>query len=157
MQTASLDEFNAEATRFASLLARGEKATVIALSGNLGAGKTTFTQAVAAHFGIQEQVASPTFVIEKIYPIRDASRSHGASPIADAAFARLIHIDAYRLKSAQELEALGWQELLEDADNLILIEWPERVAELIPESAHRIMLTFIDEDTRTIDYGEKDN
>ena len=133
--------FNAEAARFAATLARGAAATVVALSGDLGAGKTTFVQTVAKHFGIEEQVSSPTFVIEKIYEI-----AHGA-------FARLIHIDAYRLKGAEELEALGWSEIVSDPANLILIEWPERVAELIPASAHRIALTFIDEHTRTIEYG----
>ncbi len=141
MRTASLEEFNAEARRFAATLEKGNAATVVALSGDLGAGKTTFTQAVAAHFGIQESVASPTFVIEKIYEI------------ADGAFARLIHIDAYRLKSAEELVALGWEEITSDSANLILIEWPERVAEIIPASAHRVVLTFVDEDTRTIEYG----
>ncbi len=140
MQTESLTEFNAEATRFAATLTLGSEATVVALSGDLGAGKTTFTQALARHFGIEEQVSSPTFVIEKIFPIERG------------AFKRLIHIDAYRLKSAHELEVLGWAELLHDPKNLILIEWPERVAELIPLSAHRIALTFVDERTRTISY-----
>ena len=63
------------------------EALVVGLYGNLGAGKTAFTQAVARELGIQEIVTSPTFVIEKIYP---TSHPH---------FARLIHIDAYRLEA----------------------------------------------------------
>jgi len=101
-------------------------ATLVTLSGELGAGKTTFAQAVAKAFGVQETVTSPTFVIEKIYQLENQK------------FARLIHIDAYRLKSAQELDALGWRELLADSGNLIMLEWPERVAEVMPEDAAKI-------------------
>ncbi len=149
MQTTSLVEFNDEATRFAASLTPAAEATVVALSGDLGAGKTTFTQALARHFGIAEQVSSPTFVIEKIYSIEGGPPAGG--------FTRLVHIDAYRLKGSHELEALGWAELVHNPENLVLIEWPERVAELIPSSAHRIALTFIDEHTREISYGEKSN
>jgi tRNA threonylcarbamoyladenosine biosynthesis protein TsaE len=115
----------------------------VALSGELGAGKTTFTQAAAAHFGITESVTSPTFVIEKVYPIESGP------------FQRLIHIDAYRLKGEQELAVLGWGEIAKDSENLILIEWPERVPGLIPESAYRVTLEFVDEGTRRISYGQK--
>jgi tRNA threonylcarbamoyladenosine biosynthesis protein TsaE len=141
MQTHSVEEFRKEAVCFVSTLKPASEATVVALSGELGAGKTTFTQTIAAHLGIKETVTSPTFVIEKVYQI------------ADGTFARLIHIDAYRLKESRELEVLGWRDLVRDPENLILIEWPERVLDLIPESAHRVTLTFIDEDTRTILYG----
>lgn len=140
MQTHSLAEFQAEAVRFAGALKAGGRATVVALSGELGAGKTAFTQTLAKHFGTEETVASPTFVIQKTYNIKEGP------------FQRLIHIDAYRLKSAQELEVLGWQEITSDAGNLIVIEWPERVAELIPAEAHRIALEFVDEETRNISY-----
>lgn len=149
MRTQSLQAFNAEVVRFAATLARSDAATIVALSGELGAGKTTFTQALARYFGIEETVTSPTFVIQKTYPMRDASRSNGAG---DTGFKKMIHIDAYRLKSAHELEVLGWKEIASDAGNLIVIEWPERVAGLIPDSAHRITLEFIDEDTRNISY-----
>ena len=101
-------------------------ATVITLSGELGAGKTTFVQEVARALGVSETVSSPTFVIEKIYELTDQKFSH------------LIHIDAYRLKDAEELKHLGWEEIAADAGNLICIEWPERVSELIPEGAIRV-------------------
>ncbi|HEY4517000.1 MAG TPA: tRNA (adenosine(37)-N6)-threonylcarbamoyltransferase complex ATPase subunit type 1 TsaE [Candidatus Paceibacterota bacterium] len=103
-------------------------ATVVALSGELGAGKTTFAQALARALGVEETVNSPTFVIEKIYAL-----SHQK-------WQRLIHIDAYRLKSAEELRALGWERMVADKNNLIVIEWPENVAGAIPESAHRITI-----------------
>ncbi|HEY4525366.1 MAG TPA: tRNA (adenosine(37)-N6)-threonylcarbamoyltransferase complex ATPase subunit type 1 TsaE, partial [Candidatus Paceibacterota bacterium] len=67
-------------------------ATTIALSGELGAGKTTFVQEIARALGVSETVSSPTFVIEKIYPIRDAARSNGAGDM-NVHFKQLIHID----------------------------------------------------------------
>jgi tRNA threonylcarbamoyladenosine biosynthesis protein TsaE len=138
----SLDEFNAEARRFARTLEPQKAATVVALSGDLGAGKTTFVQTMAREFGVEEQVNSPTFVIEKIYEC------------SEGPYVRLIHIDAYRLKAARDLEVLGWPEIVADKGNLILIEWPENVSELIPRDAVQISLSGTD-DERTILYGEK--
>lgn len=114
-------------------------ALVVGLYGNLGAGKTSFTQAVAKELGIQEIVTSPTFVIEKIYT---TSHPH---------FARLIHIDAYRLESAKELQVLNFEEIVANKNNLIIIEWPENVKEAMPEDHVRINFTFVDETTRSID------
>ena len=116
-----------------------ERATVVALSGDLGAGKTTLTQAVARKLGVAESVISPTFVIMKMYYAK-----HDA-------YARLVHIDAYRLNSSAELERLGWGELIADPKNLILIEWPERVPEAIPVDAHRVTLSHLSEEEREIE------
>src|SRR5262249_48220610 len=132
--------FNAEARRFAKSLEPHARATVVALSGDLGTGKTTFTQTVAKEFGVEDQVNSPTFVIEKIYEC------------SQGLFVKLIHIDAYRLKGAHELEVLGWPEIVADPTNLILIEWPENVADAIPADATRVKITGAD-DERTIIYG----
>lgn len=138
MRTRSLDEFNAFAREFAASLKRKDSgATIVTLSGELGAGKTTFVQEVARFFGIEERVTSPTFVIEKIYEL------------SGAPFERLIHIDAYRLKSARELELLGWEEISGNSFNLILLEWPERVPELIPSRATGVRFD-IDGDSRMI-------
>lgn len=140
--THSLEEFNAEAARFARGLAPGQKgATVVALSGDLGAGKTTFVQRVAHEFGVEDQVNSPTFVIEKIYEC------------SQGPFVRLVHMDAYRLKGARDLEVLGWKELVADKDNLILIEWPENVPDALPKDTLRISLQARDEE-RTINHGQ---
>ena len=114
----------------------GEGALVVGLYGNLGAGKTAFTQAVAAELGVKETVTSPTFVIEKIY-----ETTHPR-------FARLIHIDAYRLESAAELQVLNFEELVSNKNNLILIEWPENVKEILPVDHVKIYCEFIDEKTR---------
>lgn len=116
-------------------------ATLVALSGALGAGKTTFAQAVARALDVEETVNSPTFVIEKIYALLNQKWQH------------LIHIDAYRLKSAEELRALGWNDLIADPKNLIVIEWPENVPNLIPETAHRVSVEIGEGEARTIHYG----
>lgn len=105
----------------ANLEPKNDKATVVGLYGDLGAGKTTFTQAVARSMGIGEMVVSPTFVIEKIYELSGQKFSH------------LIHIDVYRLESSTELVSLGWDKITSDSKNLILIEWPDRVSDVMPE------------------------
>ena len=115
---------------------KGERATVVALSGDLGAGKTTLTQSIARALGVAESVISPTFVIMKIYETKNGAHK------------RLVHIDAYRLNSTDELLRLGWKELAEDPDNLILVEWPERVPEAIPGDAFRVALSHLNEDER---------
>jgi tRNA threonylcarbamoyladenosine biosynthesis protein TsaE len=122
-----------------------EHANLVTLSGDLGAGKTTFAQEVARTLGVEETVTSPTFVIEKVYQLQGQK------------WQRLIHIDAYRLKSAHELDVLGWKKLFAEPGNLILLEWPERVAELIPEDAIKIRFDIKnDERIITID-GEEDH
>lgn len=125
-----------------SASASGKKgATVVGLYGDLGSGKTTFTQAVARILGMQETVTSPTFVIEKIYPLE----GHAFSK-------HLIHIDAYRLEKSEELVRLGWNEIIADQDNLILIEWPEKVADIMPTKHIKLKFTFINETTREIEW-----
>ena len=113
-------------------------ATVVGLYGDLGSGKTAFTQAAAKCLGVKEAVTSPTFVIEKIYKLDHQNFDH------------LIHIDSYRLKSGDELLHLGWEEIAKNPKNLIFIEWPEKVAEILPNDIKKIHFTFVDENTREI-------
>lgn len=116
------------------------RATVIALYGDLGSGKTTFVKAFASAFGISsDEITSPTFVIEKRFDIRGS-----------AFFKKLIHIDAYRLGRPEEILRLGWKETLADAGNLILLEWPQNIGSALPEHLPTITFTFIDENTREI-------
>ena len=115
-------------------------ATVVALSGDLGSGKTTFAKSFAAVLGLRpEDVTSPTFVIEKRFDVGD-----------HAHFKKFIHIDAYRLEKPGEIERLGWKQTVADPGNLILIEWPEKIGEALPGDAVRISFKFIDEKTREI-------
>lgn len=142
MKVRDPDELNMYAAAFARQVApRADRATVVALSGDLGAGKTTFVQAVAKTLGIEENATSPTFVIQKTYRL--------PAEVRPPSFRRLVHIDAYRLENARELEILGFEELLRDPQNLILIEWPEKVAGLIPKDAVNIRFDIAG-DGRTI-------
>jgi tRNA threonylcarbamoyladenosine biosynthesis protein TsaE len=117
---------------------RGAK--VVALSGDLGAGKTAFTKAVAEILGIKERVNSPTFVIMKKYKI-DAG-----------GYKFLFHVDAYRLEGGEDLEKLGWREVLESEEHLVFIEWPERVKSAIPQDAHRVEISHLGGEERNFDF-----
>ena len=117
-------------------------ATVIGLRGELGAGKTTFTQTCANLLGILENVTSPTFVILKKYKLDEK--------VLSGKFSFFIHIDAYRLKGGKELNVLGWQEIISDPKNLIFIEWPELVLDVMPANTQYIDFKHIDETTREI-------
>lgn len=136
----STEETNKIASDFLNTLNYTGRACVIALQGDLGAGKTAFAQEVGKILGVVENMHSPTFVIEKIYKIDFKG------------FNKLIHIDAYRLEKESELLHLGWQEIIKEPENLILIEWPENVPGLIPQDAKRISFKFIDDKTREIAY-----
>lgn len=145
---ASLEELQAEAARFAGTLSpRTGRATLVTLSGELGAGKTSFAQGLAAALGVAEPVTSPTFVLEKAYALPD-----GAGDRTGRGFARLAHLDAYRLEGDRALEPLGFAERLADPQTLILLEWPEMVAAELPEPDIRISLA-VDGDGRRISYA----
>ncbi|HYF10395.1 MAG TPA: tRNA (adenosine(37)-N6)-threonylcarbamoyltransferase complex ATPase subunit type 1 TsaE [Candidatus Paceibacterota bacterium] len=111
-------------------------ASVLALYGDLGSGKTALTKEIAALLKVRDVVNSPTFVLEKVYKVEHPT------------WKRLIHIDAYRLEEPQELEHLGWKEIAADAENLIVVEWAEQVEGLIPAHALRVRAEFVDESTR---------
>ncbi len=146
----SVEETNKEAENFISkLIPKNDGATTLCLFGDLGSGKTTFTQAIGRSLGITEIMTSPTFVIEKIYQTNqgEAFGVPKASP-----WSKLIHIDAYRLDSGKELVALGFAEILKDPKNLILIEWPERVLDILPPDLVKICFKFVGEFEREIEF-----
>lgn len=116
----------------------GEKAEVIVLSGDLGAGKTTFVQALAEVLGVDEVLTSPTFNIIKNY-----QTTHSV-------FSNLVHMDAYRLESEAELEPLRFNELLKQPKTLICIEWGEKIKSSIPGTAHFFELEINKDNQHTI-------
>jgi tRNA threonylcarbamoyladenosine biosynthesis protein TsaE len=124
----------------ARLLPRPDTATLLALSGDLGAGKTALVQALARAYGVAENITSPTFVIEKIYKLDGQLFEH------------LIHIDAYRVAHGSELVTLGWHDIIANPKNLICIEWPENVRDLVPPYVISIECEFIDETSHTYTY-----
>lgn len=119
-------------------------ATVVGLSGELGSGKTAFVKGVARALGVRNTVTSPTFVLEKIYKLPPRK-----------AFSKLVHIDAYRLDHKKELTALNWDEVTQDPEALVLIEWPECVKGALPRRAQKISFKFIDDTTRKITWHKK--
>jgi len=116
-----MQEYAAECVK--ALAPKGDGATVLALNGELGAGKTTFTQGAARVLGVTDPVISPTFLIERVYDLENQK------------FEKFVHIDAYRFESAEELAKLGWDDIVADPRNLIIVEWAEKVVEKIPKSA----------------------
>ena len=113
--------------------------TVVCLEGDLGAGKTTFSQGVLAYFGAEEPYTSPTFVIMKEYQL----------PQEKQGIKRIYHIDTYRIE-AKDLENIGFEEWCSDPSGLVLLEWPERVKELLPEKRTTIHLKQRAEESREI-------
>lgn len=120
-----------------------KRATILALTGELGAGKTAFTQGLASAFGIKTSVSSPTFVLSKKYKISPTSAKQ-------TGFKQLIHFDFYRLRDGQDLSALGWVDLLTEPGNLIVVEWPERVGQTLPKWIKTITFSHKSEDERII-------
>lgn len=125
-----------ETKRVAEDLASKVKRGIVALTGELGAGKTTFVQGFAQGLGISDKILSPTFVL-----IRQHKTPKGNM---------LYHIDLYRLENPSQLQSLGLEEIFLDPDNLILIEWAEKAESLLPKEAIKISLEKIDEERRII-------
>lgn len=120
--------------------------TILCLSGDLGAGKTTFTQGFLEGLGAEKPYVSPTFVIMKQYdlPLRQAGLS---APINDVE--RVYHVDAYRVES-KDFETLGFSEWCEDKKGVVILEWPERVTKLLPEKRTEIHFKSVSENEREI-------
>ena len=116
---------------------KDEVAVVIALHGDLGAGKTTFTQMLAQTLGVTEVVTSPTFVIMKVYELLEQT------------FLQLVHIDAYRIEEIDEMHVLGFEALLQQKDTIMCIEWAENIEALLPAQTVHVRIT-LEGETREI-------
>jgi tRNA threonylcarbamoyladenosine biosynthesis protein TsaE len=119
------------------------KERVLALDGDLGAGKTTFTKGFAKEFGIEE-ITSPTFVIMKKYKLKNKE------------FDYLFHIDCYRLKNKDQLKQLNFKEIVKNKRNIILIEWPEKIEGALKNEIS-INFKFISKKEREIKIPDKLN
>jgi tRNA threonylcarbamoyladenosine biosynthesis protein TsaE len=129
MEKILLTELDSFAQKVIERLPSDKKtATVLALKGDLGAGKTTFVQSLAKALGVITTVQSPTYVLMKSYDLSNPSTSLRARQ-----FTKLIHIDAYRLNDPKEFAALKPEEFLKNSQNLVCIEWPERVEAVLPK------------------------
>ena len=127
--------FSEEANKFLSK----NNALILCLNGDLGGGKTTFTQGLAKGFGIKQKINSPTFLIIKKYSVKRNN------------FKNFYHLDCYRLEDPQELIDLGFKEMISDKNNFIVIEWAEKIKKILPsENVINFQFDFLDFDKRKI-------
>lgn len=101
---------------------------VITLDGDLGAGKTTLARAICVGFGVREEVTSPTFAIVHAY---------------EAPKSPVYHVDLYRLDGPRELQNIGWDDLVQ-SDALLIVEWPDRAGDLLPQRRVPIQLRHVE-------------
>ena len=108
-----------------------KKAFVLGLKGDLGGGKTTFLQGFARGLGIKEKITSPTFIIMK-------------------KFSNFYHFDCYRIRKPKELLDLGFKEIISNPQNIVAIEWAEKVRKILPKEVLILTFEFINKRTREI-------
>lgn len=133
------EETQGLAKKIAKKLKGGE---VICLEGDLGSGKTTFTQGLLEELGAEGPYTSPTFVVMKKYDLDE----NGASNV--------YHIDAYRI-NADGMTDLGWEEISKNKDNIVIVEWPENIGTVLPESALWVTFLWVDENEREIVFDDR--
>ena len=136
--TNSEAETNKLAAEFAKQVKPG---STIAMTGKLGAGKTTFTKGLARGMGIDKRILSPTFIIMREYE----SPSHKRF---------FYQLDSYRIKSAADLKAIALKELIKEGKNIIVIEWAEKIKKLLPKDAIKIKFDIKSRDVREIDISD---
>jgi|TARA_B100001971_G_C17926053_1_gene400257 tRNA threonylcarbamoyladenosine biosynthesis protein TsaE len=131
IQSSSLKTTQRIAKELAKTILKSPKrkgAFVLALKGELGAGKTSFTQGLAKGLSVKGNVLSPTFLIIKKYQIPRST------------FQNFYHIDCYRIKNAKELLQLEWKDITKDSQNIVAVEWADKVKSIIPK--HALWLSF---------------
>jgi tRNA threonylcarbamoyladenosine biosynthesis protein TsaE len=112
----------------------------LALHGDLGAGKTTLVSAIAKELGVVESIISPTFIVYRVYDI----------PVTGGSWKKLVHIDAYRLEGEVDAKKIRLDELFADPANLVCIEWPENVGEVLSKNALHATIAYTGEHERSI-------
>lgn len=133
----TLEDTKKIAEDFAKTLKQGN---VVLLNGDLGAGKTTFTQFVFAYLGVDQVVNSPTFAILKTYQGKFTFH----------------HFDTYRISTEEAIES-GFDEILNDKNSVIFIEWSENIYPLLPKNIIEINIKRLSENTREIEIENKIN
>lgn len=131
-----------ETIKYGRILAKKLKGgEVIGLSGDLGGGKTTFVKGLAQGLGIKETITSPTFVLLKEYKLRPKGHLRGGL---------LVHMDAYRVESENDLKSIGIEDYLVRSNVILVIEWAEKIKKYLPKNTIYIKFEFIDENKREI-------
>jgi len=139
------------AAKFAEQILRqkpGKTAIILGLQGELGSGKTTFLQGFAKGLGIKEKILSPTFIIMKKFKIPQVKILNTLkltySKISRPryfGYRLFYHIDCYRLNKPEEILSLGFKRIISDPQNIVAIEWPEKIKSLLPNPSDREKLT----------------
>ncbi|HZE87550.1 MAG TPA: tRNA (adenosine(37)-N6)-threonylcarbamoyltransferase complex ATPase subunit type 1 TsaE [Methylomirabilota bacterium] len=124
---------------FAKTLKGGE---ILALHGDLGSGKTTFIQGLAKGLGITKKIISPTFIIMRTYAVQVKNQK--------SKIKNFYHVDLYRIENEKDIEGIGLLELMNDPENIIAIEWPEKIENLLPEKRNDLFFTYLDDQKREI-------
>ncbi len=122
------------------ILASGpqKNAVVLCLQGDLGAGKTTFLQGFAKGLGVEEKINSPTFVIMKRFELKGVE------------FKNFYHFDLYRLNTKEEILHLDFKDIISNPENIVAIEWPEKIKDILPKNAALITFGHLEENKREI-------
>ena len=146
-ETNSVEETWALAREFAKDLHPGD---VVCLEGDLGAGKTTFTQGLASAMGVKGRVTSPTFctVQEHDGRVQQAASSDQAQKGRESPVF-LVHMDLYRLHGEDDVLSIGWEDYLARGAVLV-VEWPERAGALIPANARHVEIRHVSDEFRII-------
>jgi len=127
------------------LKTKPEKGLIIGLEGALGGGKTTFLQGFAKGLGIKEKVLSPTFVILRKFKIKNLR------------FKNLYHVDCYRIQKPKEILELGFKKIVSKPQNIIVIEWSDKIKKILPKSSLILKFHFVDKNSRKICLAKRKN
>lgn len=123
---------------------------VLCLYGELGSGKTTFVQGLAKGLGIKKRVLSPTFVMIRQYEIR---KTQNVLRIASHV-SRFYHVDLYRVENEKDVKGLGLEEIWSDPENIVAIEWAEKIKKILPKKRVDIHFEYVNEVTRLVRYTD---
>lgn len=131
---------SAENTKvFANKIARDLKGgNVVLLRGDLGAGKTTFTQGLGQYFGIH-RMTSPTYVLLNQYKVEN-----------HPTIKTFYHFDLYRLENVDQLRSVNFDEIITDKNGIVILEWPERLGTNLPKGSINIRLNIVESNKREI-------
>lgn len=134
----------------------GRGGEILCLTGELGSGKTTFAQGVLKGLGVKGPYTSPTFVVMKKYHIthntKHTTRRKKMLRVTSYELRDIYHIDCYRVKP-QDIIELGWEEIISEKNNIVIIEWAEKIRSIVPKDAIWIKFEHVDKGKRRIVVG----
>lgn len=152
-----VEKVNGQGRTLSELSEKNRGSLVIALYGDLGSGKTTFVQGIAKGLGIKRRIISPTFIIVRTYELKNQKsilrQTQDKNQNYNSKFKNLelfYHIDLYRIESVEQIEALGLDEVLKYPENIVVIEWAEKMGDLLPKERWDIRFDHLEGDRRRI-------